>query len=256
MKLCEPGGIIALVTPASFLAGEYFKALRRLFADEAPPVNIDFVVSRKGVFDDALQETLLATYRRGGSAAAATVHFLTPKDAVSTDAQAAGSFILPIPLWPVDYPRKLEHAGLVRTLRGFRHTLRDYGYTVSTGPLVWNRHKDQLATRRSRGAYSLIWAESITADGQFVFRSTRRNHQPYFLPRLGDDWLISRRSCVLVQRTTAKEQNRRIIAAQMPQAFIDEYGAAVVENHLNMILPRASQPSVSPSRCDLLKRGQ
>lgn len=248
VKLCEPGGIIAFVTPASFLAGEYFKALRLLLIDEAPPVNIDFVVSRKGVFDDALQETLLATYRRGGSGEAATVHFLAPKDAGSMDAQAAGSFILPTPGGgPWIIPRKLEHADLVRALRGFRHTLKDYGYKVSTGPLVWNRHKDQLRARPSRGAYPLIWAESITADGQFVFRSTRRNHQPYFLPRRGDDWLISRRSCVLVQRTTAKEQNRRIVAAQMPQDFIDEYGAAVVENHLNMILPRNGQPSVRPS---------
>jgi hypothetical protein len=27
--------------------------------------------------------------------------------------------------------------------------LADYGYAVSTGPLVWNRHKDQLSDRPS-----------------------------------------------------------------------------------------------------------
>jgi adenine-specific DNA-methyltransferase len=53
IRLAKNGGVIAYVTPTSFLAGEYFKALRALLASSARPVNIDFVSVRKGVFDDA-----------------------------------------------------------------------------------------------------------------------------------------------------------------------------------------------------------
>ena len=76
LRLVRPGGVVAYVTPASFLAGEYFKRLRGLLGREAPPVNIDFVAARKGVFDDVLQETVLATYRHEGKCGDATVHLV------------------------------------------------------------------------------------------------------------------------------------------------------------------------------------
>ncbi len=78
LRHARPGGVIAYVTPTSFLAGEYFKNLRALLGRDAPPATIDFVSARKGVFDDVLQETLLATYRRGAAVAPVTVHEITP----------------------------------------------------------------------------------------------------------------------------------------------------------------------------------
>ena len=53
--------------------------------------------------------------------------------------------------------------------------------------------------------------------------------------------------CVLLQRTTAKEQIRRLIAAELPPAFIEKHGAVVIENHLNMIKPLNGAPRVSPA---------
>lgn len=39
LRHTKPGGIVAFVTPSSFLAGRYFQNLRRLLADEAPPAS-------------------------------------------------------------------------------------------------------------------------------------------------------------------------------------------------------------------------
>ncbi|WP_445376593.1 HsdM family class I SAM-dependent methyltransferase [Niveispirillum fermenti] len=66
VRLAAPGGLIAFLTPSSFLAGDYFKHLRRTLTELAPPVSLDFVDERRGVFDNVLQETVLATYRRAG----------------------------------------------------------------------------------------------------------------------------------------------------------------------------------------------
>jgi adenine-specific DNA-methyltransferase len=247
VQLTRPGGVIAYVTPTSFLAGEYFKALRGLLAKEAPPANLDFVSVRKGVFDDALQETLLATYERQGRQDNATVHFISPVDYDRITLEPAGTFTLPNPLadpWLI--PRTAEQQRLVAGLRKMKHRLSDYGYEVSTGPLVWNRHKKQLAARPAKRTLPLIWAECVTSDGTFVFRAEKKNHEPYFKPEDGDDWLISRKPCVLLQRTTAKEQNRRLIAAELPKSFLSKHGAAVIENHLNMIRPMNSRPAVTP----------
>jgi adenine-specific DNA-methyltransferase len=248
LRWTVPGGVIAYVTPTSFLAGEYFKALRALIAREAPPAAVDFIADRKGVFEDVLQETLLATYRRNGSGEKAWVHYILVEADGSSRAVEAGDFRLPTdPAKPWLLPRVPDNAPLIARLADMSGRLRDWGYKVSTGPLVWNRHKDQLRTHPGRNAYPLIWAEAIAGPGQFMFRAEKKNHTPYFEIRCGDEWLVIDKPCVLLQRTTAKEQARRLIAAELPEGFLREHGLVVVENHLNMIRPLNGTPEVSPA---------
>lgn len=248
LRFARAGGVIAYVTPTSFLAGEYFKALRGLLGREAPPASIDFIVQRQGVFEDVQQETLLAAYRRGGNPAAGKVHFISPSKDGWIKTTVAGSFRLPKnPQNPWLVPRLKGHGKLVRQMRTMPHRLADYGYTVSTGPLVWNRHKPLLRDAPGKGRYPLIWAEAVRAEGEFEFRSEKKNHKPYFQPGQKEQWVVTREPCVLLQRTTAKEQSRRLIAAELPQNFIKQHGAVVIENHLNMIRPTSGMPSVSPT---------
>lgn len=249
LRHTEPGGVIAYVTPTSFLAGEYYKNLRSLLGRDAPPATIDFVSVRKGVFDDVLQETLLATYRRGARPTPVATHEITPANGTGLAVVDVGSIALPAdPSQPWILPRNPLQAPLVACLAGMTHRLADWGYAVSTGPLVWNRHKDQLAHRPGRNRYPLIWAEAVTSDGRFAYRADKKNHAPYFEVREGDDWLIVDQPCVLLQRTTAKEQVRRLIAAYLPASFLTEHGGSVViENHLNMMQPTVDPPPVAPS---------
>lgn len=248
LRWTRTGGVIAYVTPTSFLSGQYYKALRRLLEQEAPPVAVDFVTDRKGVFEDVQQETLLATYRRGGDPTQARVHFITVQSESNATVNDAGSFRLPAdnPSAPWILPRAPEDAALVAQLEQLSGRLPDYGYHVATGPLVWNRYKTQLRKAHGKNCFPLIWAESILASGEFLFQAQRRNHKPFFHVRKGDDWLTVDRPCILVQRTTAKEQQRRLIAAELPRAFLKKYGQAVVENHINMIRPARKQCTVSP----------
>ena len=246
LKWARKGGVVAYVTPTGFLAGEYFKALRSLLAKDAPPIAIDFITERRGVFDDVLQEALLATYRRGGKPQSPTVHYLS----INGRAQVthAGSFVLPNePGHPWLAPRVPADGPLVEQLNRLPARLADWGYKVSTGPLVWNRFKDQFRARPGKDTFPVIWAESITADGRFVYRAEKRNHQPYFRPAESDGWLKTSETCVLLQRTTSKEQARRLIAAELPEAFIKAHGSVIVENHLNMVKCVKDEPKVAPA---------
>jgi adenine-specific DNA-methyltransferase len=248
VRLASRKGLVSFLTPASFLAGEYFKNLRATLWREAPPLNIDFVAARKGIFDGVLQETVLATYRCGGERKPIAVHFLEGRSDHRLQLRAAGNFVLPgRPSEPWILPRHIEDVALADRLEHMPHRLADWGYRVSTGPLVWNRHKLQLRDRAEDGCLPLIWAESVTSDGQFHFRCEKRNHKPYFMPLRGDDWLIVDTPCVLLQRTTAKEQARRLIAAEMPRRFIAKHGGVTVENHLNMLIPSNASPAVPPA---------
>jgi adenine-specific DNA-methyltransferase len=119
--------------------------------------------------------------------------------------------------------------------------LSDWGYQVSTGPLVWNRFKTQLRSKTGKDTFPLVWAEAVAGPNRFIHRAEKRSHEPYFYARAKDAWLKVSVPCVLLQRTTAKEQPRRLIAAEMPLSFIEKHGAVIVENHLNMIKPIAGK---------------
>lgn len=246
LRWTRPGGLIAYLTPTSVLGGHYYTALRRLLATEAPPIAIDFVHARKGVFEDVLQETLLALYRKGRSSKRFQVHYLNLQNERETRLTKNGKVGLPLDAGaPWLAPRAPAHVSLIKAAEGMTARLSDWGYRVSTGPLVWNRFKGQMRGRVARGVHPLIWAEAVTSDGRFLFRAEKKNHAPYFKPEAGDGWLVVHQECVLVQRTTAKEQSRRLIAAELPQAFIDQHGGVVVENHLNMV--RSEAPKVTPA---------
>jgi adenine-specific DNA-methyltransferase len=248
MRWTKVGGVVAYVTPTSFLAGEYFKALREVLSTDAPPLAMDFIASRRGVFENVLQETALATYRRGSRRSTVAVHYLDVLSETQGKIVQAGSFKLPKDRRaPWVAPRSPDQQDLTTRLAQMTARLADWGYTVSTGPLVWNRFKDQLKQECGDNRYPLIWAEAVTADGRFIFRAERRNHAPYFEAKPGDEWLQVNQPCVLLQRTTAKEQARRLIAAELPETFIKRHRRVVVENHLNMIRPVDSAPQL-PAR--------
>jgi adenine-specific DNA-methyltransferase len=251
VRLTKPHGLIAFVTPTSVLGGEYFKNLRSLLGREAPLASIDFVTNREGVFDSVLQETMLTTFRKvskgNGKTRAisvAVLHVNEPAEPVEAEplgrmsiAQANGA--------PWLLPRAREHVPIVRCFDALPHRLADYEFAVSTGQLVWNRHKAQLRATCGDDCLPIIWAEAVNPDGTFHFQAARSTHLPYLAVQSGQDFLINHEPCILLQRTTAKEQQRRLIAAVIPNSFIVEYPGFVVENHLNMIYPLRRKPAVA-----------
>lgn len=241
LRLAKPGGVVAYLTPTSFLGGQYFKELRRLLTTEARPVAFDLVADRDGVFDDVLQETLLTTYRVEAGDGLAAVSLVVPKGLNAATVRPLGTVSLDRSGDPWLLPRTEADAAFMATMAHMGTRLADVGYAVSTGPLVWNRHKDQLRPKKAKGVLPIIWAESVTGEG-FSFAADRRGHVPFIELKARQDHLVDTRASILVQRTTSKEQARRIIAAVMPQDFIDRFGGAVVENHLNRIVPTTLVP--------------
>ncbi len=247
LNYTKPGGIVAYVTPSSFLSGKYFKNLRSLLRRKAPPYSIDFVSDRTGIFEDVMQETVLVTYRKGAKNRTGTVNLLQFNVNNSFIPQRLGRFRLPDDdSSPWLMPRTKEQAELISQLPNINNRLSDYGYKVSTGPLVWNRYKEQLINKKGKNTYPLIWAECISSDGQFLFKAEKKNHKLYFKWNTKkDDWLLVNTPCVLLQRTTSLEQESRLIAAELPSKFIDKHGSVVIENHINMIRPVNGKASIS-----------
>ncbi|MBN7122408.1 methylase [Erwinia billingiae] len=235
VRLIKPNtGVIAFLTPTSFLGGQYFTSLRNLLTQNTTPSFFDFVADREGVFDDVLQETMLATFKAGSHDFPVSVSSLIPKGLNKAKIEILGKVHVEKggKIWLL--PRKKSDVAFLTKIKKMNSRLSDVGYKVSTGQLVWNRFKPQLRQYKKKGCYPIIWAESITSEG-FKFSATRKNHVPYIEVMKKQDFLITNKECVLVQRTTSKEQEKRVMAAVIPQGFIDEFGGVVVENHVNVI---------------------
>nr|WP_245243160.1 N-6 DNA methylase [Pararhodobacter sp. SW119] len=242
LDLVLPGGVIAYLTPTSCLGGEYYKNLRALLAREAPPNTIDFIVQRGGVFD-ACQETMLTTWWRGASPGPIRVSEIRVKGQ-QTAIRPLGLGQLPCdPAAPWPLPRRVAHALVAPALHRAPHRLEDWGYRVRTGPVDASRHKGSVAAEPAPGYVPLIWAEAVRPAG-LVWPGSPRRQAAWFDAR-GNERLLVRTPALLLQRTTAPEQPRRLVAAPLTAALLREHGATAIENHVNLVEPIAATPPVS-----------
>jgi adenine-specific DNA-methyltransferase len=251
LTLCKTNGVIAYVTPTSFLGGQYFKALRILLSEQAPPQAIDIVFGRDGVFENVLQETALASYRKNATSKPVAISQVTTDSHDKAKVTLIGKYSIDTNGEPWLLPRSEDQAAFFGALRKMDTRLSDLGYEVSTGQLVWNRHKPQLREKiKGKDIYPLIWAESI-ATGNFSFSAQKKNHDPAIEVFKNQQHLLTKTSCVLVQRTTSKEQARRLICAVLPAEFLKKHGAAVIENHINMVYP-SKKTEIAPETIAML----
>ncbi|WP_299821465.1 N-6 DNA methylase [uncultured Jannaschia sp.] len=234
LDLVRPVGIVAFLTPTSCLGGEYYKILRKRLAEDAPPATIDFVVERKGVYDTAQQETLLATWQRGHHPSGIKLSEVQMAEG-QLRVQEIGTGRLPsCSTAPWLLPRRVAHALVAPALHHSAHRLEDWGYRVRTGSVDGSGLKSRTAATSGPGRVPLIWAECVdTAEG-FTWPGPRRRNAVWF--DAGKEDLL-RQPAILVQRTTAPEQPRRLVACLLPRAFIETHGAVGVEDHLNLVEP-------------------
>ncbi|MGH2971769.1 MAG: N-6 DNA methylase [Gaiellaceae bacterium] len=226
------GGVAAFVVPTSVVGGAYYQRLREFLIKTAPPQWLAFIDDRSGVFTgDVLQEALLGVFVRGRRSLTVSVRRVgsSPSFGGAEHVVSRASWVGKRP-WLI--ARDPDDVSLVAAATARKHRLSDYGWKVSTGPLVWNRHRDQLFPRNSRGRIPVIWASDVRPEGVDPFESRPGR---FIEPRSGQEWLALTKPAILVQRTTAPEQPRRIIAGVLDEGTLEELGGCVVvENHLNI----------------------
>lgn len=262
VKLLKVGGLAALVTPTSFLSGQYFSKLRTFLMHNTLIEHVGMVSDRLGVFIDVEQETALTVLKRravlhdGGTTAKVSV--------VSTrgDYTDVGPSVLPNSgaTWPI--PRAVDDVPLLRAAgqAGFR--LVDYGYRARIGAFVWNRDKRptfQCARDVERAhcqtAVPLLWSGDITLDGKVVFDDQKAKPGEHRFVDLGSRLHSSvvARPSVILQRVTSNTQARRLVAAAVPERLFSEFGGFVGENHVVVLEPVSGSPALTaPELASLL----
>jgi adenine-specific DNA-methyltransferase len=233
----ERGGVMSALVPTSFLAGRYFSSLREEIARQASLRSLTFVKERGGVFAGVIQETCLATFTKKRSRRL----IISSANGRVTPVAKVGS---PRGGNPWVLPRHTGDALVAAAASSMPLTLRSAGWRVSTGPLVWNRRRKDLSSRRRKNSAPIVWAADL--DGQVLHRDKARSEFRWLsLGATESDGILLTDPAVLVQRTTSPEQARRINCVNLSERDLREWGGAVVvENHVNVIRPVDGEPQL------------
>ena len=236
LELLEPGGELVAIIPRSFCNGPYYQPFRRFILRRAAIRHIHLFDARNKAFkaDGVLQENIVVKLVRGVTQDRVTVSTSTD-DSFADYAERHHAFeriVFPddadafIHIPTGDDEQILERAS-------FGHSLTDLGLTVSTGPVVDFRLRDDLRADPEAGAVPLLYP------GHFKGTGLQWPKPGFKKPNAIRDcmatrkWLYPNGFYAVVRRFSSKEERRRIVAnvidpTRLPAKMIG------IENHLNV----------------------
>ncbi|WP_158633120.1 Eco57I restriction-modification methylase domain-containing protein [Amycolatopsis sp. WAC 01376] len=233
-------GVLAALVPTSFTSGRYFSNLRAHLGRNAAMSAVTFVEDRSGVFTSVLQETCLATFeRRKRQKTRITSMGSTETTIATVKIQKTRD--------PWVLPRRSDDAPIAAAASAMTDSLASLGWRASTGPLVWNRRTNDLHATWGATRSHVIWAADL--DGGELHRDPARDSMRYLALTAASDpkVMVLDQPAVLVQRTTAPEQSRRLVAAYLStEALEARHGRVTVENHVNVLRPTVPDPVLTP----------
>lgn len=200
LRVLKPGGYLAYVVSSSMNNGAYFKKLREFIVRTADIIYMR-VLEDPYIFDFVNHTFQLLVLKKTTN----TGRYVFKRDGILIFSERA------------DELKKLFEGAT---------TLRELGYRVQTGKVVWNQNRDKLVNNPKDGIL-LIWAHNIR-NGRLVLSNNSRKPQYIRWPLEKAD----RGPAIVVTRVVGHPKRARIEAALVPPNTV-----FVAENHVNVIYP-------------------
>jgi len=238
MRLLSVGGELVAITPRSFCNGPYFKRFRRELLATMSLRRLHVFDSRSVAFsrDDVLQENVIFHAVKGAPEPEQVV--------ISRSSGAPGSLVTKrvVPCQEVVSPADPEQfihlvqgdeQDAARSAMGqLSASLTDLGLAVSTGRVVEFRARESLRQRAASDTVPLIYPCHF--DRGFVKWPIEQSRKPNAIvsSERTHELLLPAGIYVLVNRFTAKEERRRIVACIYDPDRV-RTPLVAFENHLN-----------------------
>jgi adenine-specific DNA-methyltransferase len=247
IRQVRPGGLICVVVPISFVGGSYFAALREHILKTTQVLRLDLIDKRSDVFLDVLYDVGVLLLRKKG----------TPQIVNPSRCSLLKINQKPVDLGVLDLPAKPSQRVWVLPdgeqdgqffSDGFQ-TLNDYGYTTRTGYFVWNREQERyrIGKKPRRNEVPLYWAHNVRANKRCDPRHGRSPEQKVGFVKVNESSAaIVETDAIILQRTTNRRQNRRLIGALVRKSQVPGRRGFVSENHTVLVLPQKGRKQLIP----------
>ena len=243
--LCERG-IFVFITPRSFASGPYFRRFREVFFDLVRPTSVHVFDSRRSAFrrDSVLQENVIVTgtrengWRRSSSNENLTISSSLGIDDIDSPRMRKVPLDIVLNRHSLDSVLRLptcnEDEDILALVDSWPSSLGEQGLRISTGPVIPFRAV-KLVTKEGKVPTShvpLLWMSHVRP---MQIRWPIERHKPEYIARTGAErLLVPNRNYVLMRRFSAKEEQRRLMAA--PYIASDFATPEIgLENHLNYV---------------------
>lgn len=236
LELLELGGELVAIIPRSFCNGPYYQPFRRFILRRAAIRNIHLFGARNKAFKDdgVLQENIIIKLVRGAAQGSVTVSTSTD-NSFADYAEKQHEFVRIV--FPdnsdqfIHIPTGDDEQLLERP--SFGHTLSDLGLTVSTGPVVDFRLREDLRADPEAGTVPLLYPGHWGGTGLQWPKPGFKKPNAIRDTMATRKWLYPNGFYAVVRRFSSKEERRRIVAnvidpARLPAKMIG------IENHLNV----------------------
>lgn len=235
LSLLGPGGQLVAIIPRSFANGPYYKPFREWIRRHGAVRHIHLFGSRNSAFrdDDVLQENIILRIERGGEEGPVKVSNCTDESFADLSEQV-------VPYSAIFHPTDTEHFlhvpdGEADPLDtpSIATSLSELGVSVSTGPVVDFRMREDLRQEPAPGYLPLLYAHHLP--GCSLAWPARGSKKPN---AIADNertarWLFPAGTYVLTRRFSSKEEKRRVVAYLLPGDALPSSRVGF-ENHLNV----------------------
>jgi adenine-specific DNA-methyltransferase len=237
-KMLEPDGELVAITPRSFCNGPYFRRFRLALLNMVAMEQIHVFESRKKAFvdDDVLQENVIFHAVRNGH---------KPQHVVISSSEGSDFHNVNVRHMPYEHivlPNDRDafihlilnddDENTVSRMQRFRMPLDELGIEVSTGRVVDFRAREYLRLQPEIGTVPLVYPRHF--EYGFIRWPVESDKKPNAILSLDQTHtlMVPKGYYVLTKRFSAKEEQRRVVAAIYdPQRIkTSEMG---FENHLN-----------------------
>lgn len=200
LDLLKDGGYLAYVVPPSMNNGAYFSKLREYIIKNSS-LEYLHIIDGADNFHLANQKVMLIILKKTNSKKSSKYIFKKNGITIFTE------------------DKKFLNNAYENTV-----SLKDIGYTVKTGNIIWNEHKEKLTNDKNNSTL-LIWASNIN-NGKIIIGYTKG--KPQYIKNISNDLIIKSR-VVVVNRITGSSKDINIKAAIVNEKEF------VCENHVNVI---------------------
>ena len=200
LDLLKDGGYLAYVVPPSMNNGAYFSKLREYIIKNSS-LEYLHIIDGADNFHLANQKVMLIILKKTNSKKSSKYIFKKNGITIFTE------------------DKKFLNKAYKNTV-----SLKDIGYTVKTGNIIWNEHKEKLTNDKNNSTL-LIWASNIN-NGKIIIGYTKG--KPQYIKNISNDLIIKSR-VVVVNRITGSSKDINIKVAIVNEKEF------VCENHVNVI---------------------